>query len=128
MDVFKAYLTLITIIFAGYGISIQAKAFFVGITLSIFSIVLATIFYLLDVRTVQLIKIAERFLLKDEKRISKLLKDRDIEFFRKSDLLTHVSRVCGLRLSYGNLFRVFYALNALLSLIVCFIFFGYLSI
>ena len=81
----------------------------VGLLLSLFSMALAAIFYLLDLRTVQLIKIAERFLVKEEAHFSRALGDPDIALFRKSNLITRVSRICGARLSYGYLFYIFFA-------------------
>lgn len=125
MDVFKAYLTLVTIIFAGYGISLQTRALVVGLLLALFSLIVAVIFYLLDVRTVQLIKIAERVLLKEERKIAHALQDPDVALFRKSDLICRFSKICSVRLSYSHLFWAFCAFSALISLIMFFVFVFY---
>lgn len=114
IEMFKAYVTLMTIAYAGYGFAAQSKVYILGITFSILAIVFSLIFQLFDVRVRQLIKISEAFLLKDEYLISKTILDPDIRLFRKSDLVTRMA-VGSFRLTYSTLFRLLFNLNMLIS-------------
>lgn len=115
MEMFRSYVTYIAVVYAGYGWSLQAKAFWIGALLGLFAIIISTSFFLFDLRIRQLLKISERYLLDDEKRLAKSLANPNIRIFRKSDLITHVA-VRYFRLTYTNLFRGIYLSNILVSL------------
>jgi hypothetical protein len=126
IDMFKSYLTLLAILYAAFGLSIQTKGYLLGIVFAVISILFSTIFYLLDIRNRQLIIIAERFLIKEELRLALRISDHDIRLFRKSDLVTKIGRP-SIRLSYSNLFRLFFGLNILAAIALLLIFIAYLS-
>lgn len=123
MEMFRSYITFVAIVYAGYGWSLQAKAYLAGAVFGILAIILSASFYLFDQRIRSLLKIAERYLLDDEKYLSASLTNSNIRLFRKADLITHVNKRA-FNLTYSGLFRAIYATN----IIVAFAFFVLLVI
>jgi hypothetical protein len=117
VEVFKAYLTLVTIVYAGCGVSLQVKAYSIGLVLSAASVLFSIIFYLFDARSRQLVKISERFLITEESRLSRLIGNQAIRLFRKSDLATTVAKR-GIRVTFSNLFSALFLSNAAISLLL----------
>jgi len=126
IEVFKAYLTLVTIVYAGCGVSVQSKAYSIGLTLCAVSIIFSVVFYLFDVRSRQLIKISERYLIKEEARLAQLTKNEAIRLFRKSDLAAAVAKQ-GFRVTFSNLFSALFISNAAVSVLLFFIFLVHIS-
>jgi hypothetical protein len=122
IEVFKSYLTLLAVIFAGYGVSAQAKLNLVGEAIAVFSVLISLFFWFLDRRTRDLIKLAENYLKGEEKRLSQVLNDTRIELFTESDRLSDARKICGLKISYGKVFSVFFFANIILA-ILAFLFF-----
>ena len=73
IEVFKSYLTLLAVIFAGYGVAAQTKLNRVGFAIAIFSILISVFFWFLDRRTRDLVKLSEGYLKGEEERLSKVL-------------------------------------------------------
>ncbi|WP_035967346.1 hypothetical protein [Bradyrhizobium sp. YR681] len=117
VDMFKAYLTIVAILFASFGVAAQYRFYLLGGAFSLLSVILSIVFYLFDVRTRQLIKISEAYLLKEERRLATLIDDRDIQLFKKGDLITNIGHQ-GFRLTYTNLFRVLFVSSTGLSFVV----------
>jgi hypothetical protein len=117
MEMFRSYVTFIAVVYAGYGWSIQAKEYWIGALLGLFAIFLSFSFFLFDQRIRQLLKISERYLLDDEKRLSKLISNPNIRLFHKSDLITHFDAGY-FRLTYSNLFRGVYLGNILVAVLL----------
>ena len=112
MEMFRSYVTFIAVVYAGYGWSLQVKAYWIGALLGLFAIFLSASFFLFDLRIRQLLKISEQYLKQEELRLSKSLSNPDIRIFRKSDLITHISvRYFKFRLTYTNLFWAIYLSN-----------------
>jgi len=116
MEMFRSYVTFIALIYAGFGASLQAKVYFIGASLSIFSILISIAFFLFDLRIRQLLKISERYLLNDEKRLGLLLSNSNIRLFHKSDLIIRMD-IRYFKLTYSNLFRLVYFANVIVSII-----------
>lgn len=116
MEMFRSYVTFIAVVYAGYGVSLQARAIFLGIVLCLFAIIISVIFYLFDLRIRQLLKISERYLLDEELRLSKAISNRNIRVFHKSDLVTQFRGRC-MKLTYSELFRSFYLFNSLIPIL-----------
>jgi hypothetical protein len=114
MEMFRSYVTFIAIAYAGYGWSLQAKAYLAGVVFGILAIILSASFYLFDQRIRQLLKISERYLMDDEKQLSRSLSNPNIRLFRKADLITRVNKR-SYNFSYSRLFRIIYAANILLA-------------
>jgi hypothetical protein len=130
-EIFKAYLTLLALIFAGYGASLQFQALWIGLLLSVYSLLISIIFYLLDVRTRGLIAGTLPFLTAEEKRLAQELNDDRIELFRNSDklatkrirLFRNSNRlVIKIRLGYSTLLNAFFAVNIVVSFIFAIVF------
>jgi hypothetical protein len=126
IDMFKSYLTLITIVYVGLGVAIQSKIYMIGILFCLLLICFSVLFYLFDLRNRQLVRISESYLLSEEKRISKIIAKSDIRLFYKSNLITHFSSR-HLRLTYSNLLRLLFGLNAVVALVFAAIFIAMLS-
>jgi hypothetical protein len=124
IDMFKAYLTIVAILFASFGVTAQYKFYILGAAFALMSLIFSAVFYLFDLRTRQLIKISEAYLLKEEKRIAMIVGDRDALLFKKSDRITYFGHQ-GFRLTYTNLFRVLFVSNMTLSFIVLSLFLIY---
>ena len=118
IEVFKAYLTLTALVFAGYGVSLQTKSFGLGIILCIFWILISILFLLLDRRTRDLIKISEVYLKEEESRLAKILKTQTIALFAESDRLSSLSAKRGRRVSYGRIFLEFFWVNIILAVLL----------
>lgn len=120
IEVFKSYLTLSAVIFAGYGVAFQMKLYGVGIALALFSILIALLFWLLDQRTRDLIKLSEKYLKGEETRLADTLHDESINLFSESDRLSDVRKIMGTKISYGRIFSTFFIINiALAVFLVC---------
>jgi hypothetical protein len=117
LEMFKSYVAFTALTYAGFGISLQAKVYFIGAALSVFAISLSLVFYLFDRRIRQLLKISERYLLDAESELSKTLLNKNIRLFRKSDLITHIGE-SSFRLTYTNLFGGVYLINVVFSLTI----------
>jgi hypothetical protein len=115
LEMFRSYVTLLGLTYAGYGAALQLSAYLLCSALTIFAIVLSAIFFLFDLRIKLLIKIAERYLLDAEKYLSDALSNQNIRLFRKADLITHVNVRC-FRITYSNLFMIIYFGNILIAL------------
>src|SRR5690348_12340886 len=110
IDMFKAYVAFVAIIYAGYGASLQSKYYLVGVSLAVLLIILSAIFYRFDLRIRRLLKIAEGYLIDAERQMGDILRNRNIRLFRKSDLITRVGSP-RFRLTYSSLFRGVYFMN-----------------
>lgn len=117
IEMFKSYVAFIAVVYAAYGVSLQQKVYFIGMTLSALGAFLSLIFLFLDERIRILIKISERYLLDDEKALSIELKNPKIRLFRKSDLITHFGGR-PIKATYSNLFRSVYYGNIAISCIL----------
>jgi hypothetical protein len=78
IEVFKSYLTLVAVIFAGYGVTIQSRLNQVGLAIAFFSILISILFWFLDHRTRDLVKLSEEYLKGEEKRLANVLGDERI--------------------------------------------------
>lgn len=123
IEVFKSYLTLLAVIFAGYGVAAQAKLNCVGIAIAIFSFLISIFFWFLDRRTRDLVELSEEYLKGDEERLSKTLNDTRILLFAESDRLSKANKICGLKISYGYIFTAFFFSNIVLAVFACLYFF-----
>lgn len=126
IEVFKSYLTLTALVFAGYGVSIQAKVFGLGIFLCAFWILISTLFLLLDRRTRDLIKLSEDYLKDEELRLAGITKNSKIALFAESDRLSQLSTARGRTISYSRIFSEFFWLNIILALMLL-VYFSYKS-
>jgi hypothetical protein len=115
LEMFRSYVALLGLTYAGFGAALQLKAYFICAALSVFAAILSMIFFLFDMRIRLLLKISERYLLDAEKQLSVLLANPNIRLFRKSDLITQVNVRC-FRLTYSNLFCIIYFGNVLVAL------------
>jgi hypothetical protein len=122
IEVFKCYLTLVTITFAGYGIAFQNQYYGLGIGLAFFSIVIAILFYHLDCRTRDLVKISEQYLLEEERRLSQVLASEKIRLMAESDRLSELSSKFGRKKSYTRIFKEFFVINVGFAIFVGFFF------
>jgi len=88
--------------------------------LALFSILIALLFWLLDQRTRDLIKLSEKYLKGEETRLADTLHDESINLFAESDRLSDVEKIMGLKISYGRVFSTFFFINiALAAFLVC---------
>jgi hypothetical protein len=124
IEVFKSYLTLLAVIFAGYGVAAQAKLNRVGVAIAIFAFLICIFFWFLDRRTRDLVKLSEEYLRGEEERLSKTLDDKRILLFAESDRLSEVNKICGFKISYGCIFTAFFFLNVVLAIFACLYFFA----
>jgi hypothetical protein len=116
MEMFRSFITFVAVAYAGFGWSLQAKAYWIGVLLGLFVIFLSFSFFLFDQRIRLLLKISERYLLYEEHRLSRLIGNPDICLFRKSDLVAQLN-VQWFRLTYSNLFRGIYLGNIVVSIL-----------
>jgi hypothetical protein len=114
MEMFRSYVTFIAIIYAGYGATLQSSSYFIGGALSLLAIFLSVVFFLFDLRIRQLLKISERYLIDEEKRLSESLHNANIRLFRKADMITHIGGSY-FKLTYSTLFRGIYLANVLIA-------------
>lgn len=119
IDDFKSYLTLVTIMFAGFGVALQIRIFELGVMLCVLSFLLALIFLALEERNKQLVKVSEGYLKRSEARLKKAIGVSEITLFAKSEA---VHKFLGMRLSYSKLFRAFFVINLLVSIVMLIIF------
>jgi len=115
IEVFKSYVTLITVIFAGYGIAFQTKTHWLGVVVAVFSILISLLFWFLDRRTRELIKLSERYLKDEETRLAEILRSESIMLFTESDRLSDSSAKKGRRVSYSSIFTKFFWINIVLA-------------
>jgi hypothetical protein len=115
IEVFKSYLTLSAVIFAGYGVTFQVKLYGIGIALALFSILISVLFWFLDQRTRDLVKLSETYLKGEEKRLADTLHDESIKLFAESDRLSDVRKIIGIKISYGRIFSIFFVINIALA-------------
>jgi hypothetical protein len=118
IEVFKAYLTLTALVFAGYGVLIQAKIFGLGVFLSLFWICISIFFLHLDRRTRDLIKLSEDYFKDEELRLARIINNQKIALFAESDRLTQASTMRGRTISYGRIFLEFFWSNIILALML----------
>jgi hypothetical protein len=108
IEVFKSYLTLVALIFAGYGVALQAKLYSVGMAIACFAAVVSVLFWFLDKRTRALIKLSEGYLKGEEQRLAATLQDARIALFTASDRLSDQDKICDVKISYGRIFSTFF--------------------
>lgn len=119
IEVFKSYLTLITLIFAGYGVAFQTKNYGLGILLALFSLIVSFFFRQLDERTKALIKLSETYLKDEESNLARELQNKHIAIFAESDRLSEVQ---GPGISYGTIFSWFFLANGVFAVIMASLF------
>jgi len=118
IEVFKSYITLIAVIFAGYGIAFQAKIYVLGITIAFFSVLISILFWFLDQRTRKLIKLSEGYLKVEETRLAEVLHTKSITLFAESDRLSEASGQKTRKISYTRIFADFFLINIILALML----------
>ena len=85
LDVFRFYLIVVALIFAGALRLLETGLYFLSITLSMFLIFCTFLFYRLDRRNSTLVKLGEKYLKEEEKLLSEEINSKHIMILKQAE-------------------------------------------
>ena len=85
MDVFRFYLIVVALVFAGVLRLLETESYFLSIALSLFLVFCTFLFYRLDRRNSSLVKLGEQYLKQEEKRLAQKLNSDLIMILNESE-------------------------------------------
>ncbi len=123
IDMLRLFIGIQAVTIAGYGLASKENLIFFGIILSFLSMTMCAFFYLIDRRTVHLIKISESALEKEQIYMANDIKSNHIRILRKAHIMNIITkRIVGFRISYSSIIKYFFIVNSLISVIALFYF------
>jgi hypothetical protein len=117
IEIFKSYLTLLALIFAGYGVAFQTKNYALGVVLTLYSQGLTTLFGFWDARSRDLIKISEAYLKTDEEWLAKLVGPK-VMLFTESDRIIAEPNSDSAKRSYTRIIRYFFVAGTVVNIAI----------